>query len=230
MEIQPGVPEVVHHVLVFIGGENVDLENTAGFLAAYVPGNRHQINPEGFAKWLPPGAELYFQMHYTPNGTATEDLSYVGFRFADSQNVRRLLRGRIAINQEFVIPAGAASHQVTAEYVSQEDEELLSMTPHMHLRGKAFRYDVRFPDGSEQTLLNVPNYDFNWQLKYVLESPLFLPKGTRILCTAVFDNSKYNLTNPDPTRPVGWGDQSFEEMMIGFMDTVPVASERPSVE
>ncbi|MEL7338053.1 MAG: thiol-disulfide isomerase, partial [Planctomycetota bacterium] len=94
--------------------------------------------------------------------------------------------------------------------------------PQVHVRCKSFRYDVQFPDGRETTLLNVPNYDFNWQLKYILDQPLMLPKGTRIECTAVFDNSADNLTNPDPRNPVRWGDQSFEEMMIGFMETVPV--------
>ena len=180
---------------------------------------------DGIAVEVKAGSKLLFEMHYTPNGAATDDLSYVGFCFAKKEQVRKRLRGRLAGNNKFEIPAGAANHTVKASYVSRQDEMLISMSPHMHLRGKSFRYDIRFPDGREDTLLNVPNYDFNWQLKYILDNPLKLPKGTRIECTAVFDNSEDNLTNPDPTKTVRWGDQSFEEMMIGFMDTVPVKDE-----
>ena len=110
---------------------------------------------------------------------------------------------------------------MTADYEFHRDESLLTMTPHMHLRGKAFRYEATYPDGKQEVLLDVPKYDFNWQLKYVLDEPKLIPKGTKIHCTAVFDNSKDNPANPDPDKKVRWGDQSWEEMMIGFFDTIP---------
>ncbi|WP_068133205.1 thioredoxin family protein [Roseimaritima ulvae] len=224
-EARPDKRDVVHHILVYVippGKSRRDLRQT---LAGYAPGSPPLQLEDGIAIEVKAGSKLLFEMHYTPNGTATEDLSCVGFRFAKKADVRKRLGGRLAANTKFEIPAGAANHTVKATYVARQDENLLSMSPHMHLRGKSFRYDVRFPDGREDTLLNVPNYDFNWQLKYILDEPLTLPKGTQIECTAVFDNSEYNLTNPDPSQPVRWGDQSFEEMMIGFMDTVPVKDE-----
>ncbi len=224
-EARPDKRNVVHHILVYVippGESRRDLRQT---LAGYAPGSPPLQLEDGIAIEVKAGSKLLFEMHYTPNGTATEDLSCVGFRFAKKADVRKRLGGRLAANTKFEIPAGAANHTVKATYEVRQDENLLSMSPHMHLRGKSFRYDVRFPDGREETLLNVPNYDFNWQLKYILDEPLTLPKGTQIECTAVFDNSEYNLTNPDPSQPVRWGDQSFEEMMIGFMDTVPVIDE-----
>ncbi|TWT75236.1 Thiol-disulfide oxidoreductase ResA [Allorhodopirellula solitaria] len=224
-EARPDQRGVVHHILVYVippGNKRRDFRQV---VAGYAPGMPPLALTDGVALEVKAGSKLLFEMHYTPNGSPANDLSYLGVQFTDKSNVRKRLRGGLAINQRFEIPAGDDHHVVDATYVARRDEKLLSMTPHMHLRGKAFRYDVRFPDGREETLLNVPNYDFNWQLKYVLEEPLTLPKGTRIECTAVFDNSESNLTNPDPTKPVRWGEQSFEEMMIGFLDTVPVEDE-----
>ncbi|PHQ34872.1 thiol-disulfide isomerase [Rhodopirellula bahusiensis] len=221
-EARPDKRGVVHHILVYVippGQQRRDLRQA---IAGYAPGSPPLELTDGIAVEVKAGSKLLFEMHYTPNGTTTEDLSYVGFRFTNKQNVRKRLQGRLAIDQRFEIPAGVANHTVKATYVVRQEENLISMSPHMHLRGKSFRYDIRFPDGRKDTLLNVPNYDFNWQLKYILDEPMRLPKGTRVECTAVFDNSKYNLANPDPSKPVRWGDQSFEEMMIGFMDTVPV--------
>ncbi|MCO8124575.1 redoxin domain-containing protein [Stieleria sp. TO1_6] len=224
-EARPDSRSVVHHILVYVIPKGEKRRDFRQVLAGYAPGSPPLELTNGVAIHVEAGSKLLFEMHYTPNGTPTEDLSYVGFRFTDKSNVRKRLRGQLAANNKFEIPAGEANHIVKATYVSRQDETLLSMTPHMHLRGKSFRYDVTFPDGREEVLLNVPHYDFNWQLKYTLKDPLSLPKGTQIKCTAVFDNSEDNLTNPDPTKPVRWGDQSFEEMMIGFMDTIPNSDE-----
>lgn len=220
-EARPDSRSVVHHILVYVIPKGERRRDLRQVLAGYAPGSPPLELSDGIAIHVEAGSKLLFEMHYTPNGSPTEDLSYVGFRFTEKSKVQKLLRGRIAANQKFEIPAGEGNHTVEASYVSPQDETLISMSPHMHLRGKSFRYDATFPDGRCEVILNVPNYDFNWQLKYVLKEPLHLPKGTRIKCTAVFDNSHRNLTNPDPTKPVRWGDQSFEEMMIGFMDTVP---------
>lgn len=224
-EARPDKHGVVHHILVYVippGEKRRDLRQV---LAGYAPGSPPLELGEGVAIEVEAGSKLLFEMHYTPNGTATDDRSYAGFRFVQKKDVKKRLKGRLAANDNFEIPPGDANHIVKATYVSRQNENLISMAPHMHLRGKSFRYDIRFPDGREDTLLNVPNYDFNWQLKYVLEQPIHLPKGTEIECTAVYDNSEHNLTNPDPSQPVHWGDQSFEEMMIGFMETVPVKDE-----
>lgn len=224
-EARPDKRAVVHHILVYVippGEQNRDFRQV---VAGYAPGMPPLHLTDGVALEVKAGSKLLFEMHYTPNGSTTEDLSYLGVKFTDKENVRKRLNGRVAINHQFEIPAGDANHQVQASYIARQDENLISLTPHMHLRGKSFRFDVRFPDGREETLLNVPHYDFNWQLKYVLDEPLLLPAGTRVECTAVFDNSENNMANPDPTKPVRWGEQSFEEMMIGFMDTVPIKDE-----
>ncbi|TWT80809.1 Thiol-disulfide oxidoreductase ResA [Planctomycetes bacterium CA13] len=220
-EARPENRSVVHHILVYVippGGRRPDLRQV---LVGYAPGSLPVELHDGVAIHVQAGSKLLFEMHYTPNGTAQSDLSYAGFCFTEKGNVRKHLQGRIAINPKFEIPAGASNHEVFAHYRAKQDELLISMTPHMHLRGKAFQYEARFPSGATEVLLNVPAYDFNWQLKYILREPRKLPRGTLIECRAIFDNSKYNLHNPDPTRSVRWGDQSWDEMMIGFMDTIP---------
>ncbi|PAY18773.1 thiol-disulfide isomerase [Rhodopirellula sp. SM50] len=224
-EARPDKRSVVHHILVYVIPEGERRQDLRQVVAGYAPGSPPMELKDGVALHVKAGSKLLFEMHYTPNGTEQEDLSYLGVKFTAKPNVRKLLRGRLAINTEFQIPAGESHHVVSATYHARTEENLISMSPHMHLRGKSFRYVARFPDNTTKVLLDVPNYDFNWQLKYVLAEPLRIPRNTRIECTAVFDNSESNLTNPDPTKPVRWGDQSFEEMMIGFMDTVPVNDE-----
>jgi hypothetical protein len=141
-------------------------------------------------------------------------------KFTSADKVTREVVGLEALNERLQIPPGANSHVVTAEERFREDVTLLSLTPHMHLRGKAFRYDATYPDGTTETLLDVPKYDFNWQLRYEFSEPKLMPKGTVVKCTATFDNSAENPNNPDPTRKVTWGQQSFDEMMIGFFTGV----------
>ncbi|WP_419581159.1 redoxin domain-containing protein [Stieleria magnilauensis] len=224
-EARPDKRSVVHHILVYVIPEGERRQDVRQVVAGYAPGSPPMQLKDGVALHVKAGSKLLFEMHYTPNGTEQEDLSYLGVKFTAKPNVRKLLRGRLAINTKFEIPAGEADHVVSATYHARTEENLISMSPHMHLRGKSFRYVAHFPDNTTKVLLDVPNYDFNWQLKYVLAEPLRIPRDTRIECTAVFDNSESNLTNPDPTQPVRWGDQSFEEMMIGFMDTVPINDE-----
>ncbi|MCS7471193.1 redoxin domain-containing protein [Stieleria sp. ICT_E10.1] len=224
-EARPDKRSVVHHILVYVIPEGEQRQDLRQVVAGYAPGSPPMELKDGVALRVEAGSKLLFEMHYTPNGTEQEDLSYLGVKFTTKLNVRKLLRGRLAINTKFEIPPGEPNHVVSATYHARTEENLISMSPHMHLRGKSFRYVAHFPDNTTKVLLDVPNYDFNWQLKYVLAEPLRIPRNTRIECTAVFDNSESNLTNPDPTRPVRWGDQSFDEMMIGFMDTVPINDE-----
>jgi peroxiredoxin len=222
-EARPQNRSVVHHILVYVippGSRRQDLRQV---LVGYAPGGLPVLMEDGVALHVAAGSKLLFEMHYTPNGYEQSDLSYAGVCFVDKSKVKRLLRGEVAINGRFRIPPGEPNHEVFAQYFARSDQSLLSMTPHMHLRGKAFRYTARYPDGKTEILLDVPNYDFNWQLKYTLESPKHLPQGTVIECRAVYDNSEKNLSNPDPSKSVGWGDQSWNEMMIGFMDTIPAS-------
>ncbi len=228
-EVRPGNYAVVHHILVFArdkgskgrgaGGEE------GGFLAAYVPGLIPQPFPQGMAKKIPANSELIFQVHYTPIGSPQEDLSQFALIFADPEQVTHQVMTTSATNRHFEIPPGENNHEVTAYSPrSKTDVQLLTMMPHMHLRGKSFDYEVQYPDGKKQKILSVPEYDFNWQTSYRLSEPLTLPQGTRLFCTAHFDNSTENAFNPDPTSTVRWGDQTWEEMMIGYCDiVVPIA-------
>ena len=189
-----------------------------GFLSGFAPGTRPMVLEPGYAKKIPAGSRLTFQMHYTPIGSPQKDLSGVALVFMDKDEVTHLLSTSNAINHDFVIPAGADNHEIVAEKTFQRDTLLLSLFPHMHVRGKSFRYEVTYPDGSHEILLDMPQYDFNWQTSYILAEPKLLPKGTELVCTAFFDNSEDNLHNPNPDEDVRWGDQTWEEMMIGWYD------------
>lgn len=218
-ECRPDKRGVVHHIIVFVvDPAEQRLAGTGGnLLVGWAPGDPPMQYEPGMAKLVRAGAKLRFQMHYTPNGTATKDRSYVGLRFAKQPPKHRVLTGR-AINFSFKIPPHEPNHEVKASYTAKQDIRLLSLMPHMHLRGKDFQYTVVYPDGREQVILRVPKYDFNWQLAYTLAEPLLLPKGSRIDCVAHFDNSANNPYNPDPTKEVRWGDQTWEEMMIGWFN------------
>ena len=165
---------------------------------------------------LPAGATLIFQMHYTPNGKPTTDRTRIGVKFATSRPQTEV-RFASLVNGSLHIPPGAADQRVDAEMTIGQDITLWSMIPHTHVRGIRWLYDVKYPDGRTDTILSVPKYDFNWQTDYVFKQPLKLPKGTRLHATAWYDNSTANKSNPDPTKDVYWGDQTWEEMMYtGF--------------
>lgn len=221
-EARPGNRSVVHHIIVYVmvGGKRLQGAEDGignGFLVSYAPGELGVTFAPGSAKKIPKGASLVFQMHYTPNGTEQIDRSSVGLVFAKSPPTHEV-RTRAIAQQFLLIPPGAANHRVTSITTLKKDALLWSLFPHMHLRGKSFEYQVVYPDGKRETVLSIPKYDFNWQTTYALEKPLALPRGTQIQCIAYFDNSKDNPSNPDPTRLVRWGDQTWDEMMIGFID------------
>lgn len=223
-EAQPGNRAVVHHILVFVrppgGGRDRGFSGTTGqFLAAYVPGHRSPIYPDGMAKRIPAGSKLVFQLHYTPIGTEQTDLSRVGLVFADADSIEKIVTTQQAATHRLSIPPHADNHRVEARsQTAPADVEVLAFMPHMHLRGKSFRYEAKYPDGRSEILLDVPNYDFNWQTAYQVGSPVVIPKGGYLQCVAHFDNSEDNLNNPDPTKTVRWGDQTWNEMMIGYFD------------
>ena len=186
-------------------------------LGGTAPGDPPNKLPAGTGKLIKAGSNLILQMHYTPKGEAAKDRSSVGLFFA-RQPVVKTAMGGMALNAQFTIPPGAANHEVKSSWTAREDVHLVSLMPHMHVRGKDFVYTLVYPDGRSEIILRVPKYDFNWQLSYKFATPLSLPKGTRIECVAHFDNSTNNKYNPDPTKEVRWGDQTWEEMLAGFMD------------
>ena len=226
IEILPGNRAVVHHILAFVRDAETGarVSGDRGFFAGYVPGLRAKLLPEGMAKLLPAGSKLAFQVHYTPIGTEQFDQSKIGLVFADRQHVTHRAVSTSAVNHRFNIPPQDANHRVEAKSKRFPWEvQLLSMSPHMHLRGKAFYYEAVLPDGTTRPLLDVPNYDFNWQTEYRLSESIELPAESRIHAVAHFDNSADNLNNPDPEAFVHWGDQTWDEMMIGyFLIAVPV--------
>ncbi len=228
IEIRPTAREVVHHVLAYVlppakqsetGGKNPDEDEdeTTGFFAAYAPGYDALRFNDGCGKLLPAGSRLKFQIHYTPNGTATTDQSILGMIFLDKRP-EHLVNVTGVAQPRLTIPPGADNHEVVATRPIPSEATIVAFFPHMHLRGKAFRYEAILPSGETQILLDIPRYDFNWQLSYRLAEPITLPGGSTIKATAWFDNSTQNPANPDATRTVRWGPQTYDEMMIGYIE------------
>jgi peroxiredoxin len=225
IEVQPTAREVVHHVLVFVREKGSargrrfvqESEETGGFFAAYVPGNSYVSYPEGFAKALPAGAQLHFQIHYTPNGVAAQDQVRLGVRYAKTPP-RHVVQVAGIENLRLKIPPGAEHHPESGTLPVPYPVRVIGFMPHMHVRGKAFRYEVILPGGEVRTLLDVPRYDFNWQLAYRYAEPMFIPKGSKLRATGWFDNSANNPANPDPTKTVRWGPQTTDEMMLGYVE------------
>ncbi len=184
-------------------------------LVNWAVGEDAPVYPAGLAKRIPAGSILQFQVHYTTNGAAATDRSRIGLIFA-KEPPKSEIRTALIANARFTIPAGDPNHQIEAEATFNENVHVWTMHPHMHLRGKDMTYTAIYPDGRQEVVLHVPKYDFGWQTDYWLARPLGLPKGAKLHVTAHFDNSAANRFNPDPTAVVRWGDQTWEEMMIGY--------------
>ncbi|MCC6590841.1 MAG: thiol-disulfide isomerase [Bryobacterales bacterium] len=244
-EARPGTRAQVHHIIAFVRepGSKWMREYPVGkafvpkksngesgggaFLTGYAPGAMPEKLEPGQAKLIKAGSDIVFQMHYTANGKPASDVSRVGIVFAKEAPTQRVVT-LAAQDRKFVIPAGASNHRVDGAMTLHADSDLMALFPHMHVRGKAFEMRAVYPSGESEVLLKVPAYDFNWQLSYRLEQPKKLPKGTRIEATGWFDNSPNNKSNPDPTKEVRWGDQSWEEMMIGFFNVAIDAKANPA--
>ncbi|WP_397568873.1 redoxin domain-containing protein [Schlesneria sp. T3-172] len=226
-EIIPGSRAVVHHVIVFISTDGEVRDGDRQMLTAFVPGLRVGEYPQGMAKRIPAGAKFIFQMHYTPNGVAREDRTQIGLLFADPAEVTHEIRTVSTVNTKFKIQPELDNQAFSSSVVTApQDLQLLSLSPHMHLRGKSFRYELTHNDGTKEVLLDVPHYDFNWQTAYKLIEPRLIPRGSKIQSFAAFDNSARNLANPDPSKTVKWGEQSWDEMLLGYFDVaVPRESE-----
>ena len=227
IEPMPGDRSVVHHIVVYLDDKTKGGPKEPEHLGGYAPGELPSVYPDGIAKRVPAGSDLVLQVHYTPNGKVRVDRSRVGLIFAKAAPEHRAITKGVA-NPRLKIPAGADNYEVKSRFKFGQDAHLLSFMPHMHLRGKDFEYRVVYPDGKTDILLSVPAYDFAWQSYYRLETPLAMPKGTVIECTAHFDNSTKNPFNPDPSKEVRWGDQTWDEMMIGYIDYYPDATVGPT--
>jgi peroxiredoxin len=224
-EARAGNRRVVHHILVFIqppGERKRSAKGDVGsnWLAAGVPGGPPWILDDGLGRFIPAGSKLVFQLHYTPDGRPETDRSKVSLVFADPKTIRKELRSAVAINSGIEIPPESSDYHNTADYQFDQDMYLYALSPHMHLRGKSFRFEAIFPpDGARsEVLLDVPRYRFNWQNIYLLKEPMFMPERTTIRCSATFDNSAENPSNPDPKARVKFGDQTWEEMLVGYFD------------
>ena len=231
IEIKPQARAHVHHVLAYTQPTGSPLnENGAlgpGSIGGVTPNKPGVVFEPGIGRLLTANSDIVLQMHYTTNGEPTTDRTQVGIVFA-KEAPKMQQRGGSVIQPRFVIPAGAPAHEVRGSRVLAADTLITSFTPHMHMRGKSMTYIATFLDGTKETLLSVPKYDFNWQISYELAKPRLFPKGTEIEVIAHYDNSPANKFNPDPTKDVRWGDQTWEEMMIGFWGTVVERSAVPS--
>lgn len=238
IEMRPGNRAVVHHAAIFIrppgsrwmadlkADEAYGTKNQRWFinrtmddelLGFYVPGGMPYTLASGQAKLVKAGSDLVFQVHYTANGKAGVDRSRLGLVFS-KEPPRERVHSMTIVNTRLQIPPGVADFPFQASFTMPADVTLVGMNPHMHLRGKSFEFKAVFPDGHSDVLLRVPNYNFYWQLYYFLAQQLPLPAGTRIECNARYDNSPNNPFNPDPKAEVRWGDQSWEEMLVGTVE------------
>ncbi len=221
MEARAGNLSVVHHIVIYVRepGEQKARKRDigTGLLGALSPGQTPFKAQPGTAKLIKAGSDLIFQLHYTPTGTAAKDRSMVGLIFSKAP-VKKVITTTAAFDVGFVIPPGAANFEVKAVYEFDEDSHIISLMPHMHLRGKDITYRAIYPDGRSEVLLAIPRYNFNWQVYYYPVRPLAMPKGTRIEAVAHYDNSTNNPRNPDPSREVRFGEQTWEEMMNAFID------------
>lgn len=246
MEVRPGNRAVVHHIGIYVrprGSNWLPMLKPGGaaaindrgssrkpsdeLFAMFVPGGPAQSFPEGRARLIPAGSELIFQLHYQPNGKPARDRSRIGLVFSRKPVKERI--HTIAVgNAQFVIPPGAPSHGVDANWPFLAPATVLSIIPHMHLRGKTFDCTAIYQDGRRDRLLSVPQFNRNWQLEYKLAEPLAMPVKSWLQCRATFDNSPNNSFNPDPTAEVRWGDQTWNEMMVAYVDVAMPAEVDPA--
>jgi mono/diheme cytochrome c family protein len=222
-EVRPGNRAVVHHVIVFVVSteslrQRLSLFGEGGIdgLVGTAPGEAGMVLPDGVGRLLKAGSILVLQVHYTPNGTAQKDRTSVGFIFS-KKPIEKSAGGGAAMNRRFAIPPGDGNYEVRSSFTFKEDSHILSLMPHMHVRGKDFEYSLIYPDGASKVILSVPRYSFNWQTRYEFKEPVAAPRGSRLVCVAHFDNSSNNKWNPDPLKTVRWGPQTWDEMMIGFV-------------
>ena len=223
---RPDNKRVVHHIIVRVRapgqGEN---DQDDAFLIGWAPGSPDMFFPESTGKRIRKGSTLDFEMHYTVSGKPEKDQSRIGL-YIMKDAPQMAYKTRAAYNFDFEVAPNDIASAANATYVFKRDSMLYDLSPHMHLRGSWFKFEALYPNGKHETLLSVPRYDFNWQHNYRLKEPKRMPAGTWILCTGGFNNSPTNPYNPDPAIHVHWGDQSFDEMFIGFMGIAELPREK----
>jgi hypothetical protein len=234
VELKPTDRRVVHHIisnLVEGNGKPADpapkltrdpsRKELGSGLGGLVPGRLYSLYEDGVARKIPAGADIVLQMHYTTIGQPVTDQTEIGIVLAKEPPTKLRAEGGGAIpNMMFAIPPGDPNYEVVGKQTFDRDTYLSSLYPHMHVRGKDAQYSIVYPDGREEVVLRVPKYDFNWQLSYKLAEPKFIPKGSTLKVTMHYDNSTGNRFNPDPTATVRWGEQTWEEMMLGYYGTI----------
>ncbi len=227
VEIIPGDRKALHHVITSFGtvGKNGRLERTSRRgLGGYVPGAVADEFPDGTGTFLPADATFMFQMHYTSYGKPTTDNSRMALYF-HKEKPEHQLDGLVLMNTKINIPANSDGHTEMASQVTDKDVLMYSLLPHAHFRGKAMEFKAEYADGTEEVLLSVPHYDFDWQTDYVLKEPKVIPAGTRIVHTTSWDNTATNPANPDASRDVPWGQQSWDEMLFGSITWREISAE-----
>jgi len=216
--VLPGNTKVVHHVLMGSAEQKPKQDDREGvfqnYIMGYAPGNESAHMPEGTGVFVPVGGVYQLQLHYTPIGIAATDETKVGLYFAD-EAPDNFLRQQVVLNPRIKIPPNTEAHEESAYFEFWGDATIHSLVPHSHYRGKSSTFELQYPDGTLETVLSVPNYDFNWQRTYSFVEPKKVPKGTRIIHKTVYDNSTKNTANPAPDEEVTWGLQSHEEMLYG---------------
>ncbi|MFP6581513.1 MAG: thiol-disulfide isomerase [Candidatus Hydrogenedentota bacterium] len=226
VEVRPGNRQVLHHVVAFLGDGASVPTSIPDFLAVWAVGTSPAVYPEGTGRKVKKNASLRMNMHYHTYGEAATDQTRIGLYFSDEEP-EKAINGQFAGTVNFRIPANEENYQVDARYVVDEDIQLISFFPHMHTRGSSMKYTATYPDGSSEILLDVPEYDFNWQWFYYPEEPVTLPEGTVIDIEAHYNNSSTNLNNPDPSRDVIFGEDTHSEMMFGAFEFIPVEGQNP---
>lgn len=216
--VKPGDRQSVHHVLTGWMSEmpaNGQSSETRwkGSVGGYAVGAESNIYASNVGSYLPPGGAIGFQMHYTPYGKEAVDNSKIGVYFYDKPP-ELMMRSVVVIDPTITIAANSGRHKEVAYVEFPNDALLYSAFPHAHYRAYANDLWVQTPDGKKTLLLSMPRYDFNWQRAYTFEKPVKIPAGSRIIANYVYDNSKRNPANPDPTIKVTWGEQSHEEMLF----------------
>jgi hypothetical protein len=232
IEIRPSNRQVTHHSVIFSANVNMmAATGTFDVLGVWAVGTPATVYPEGSGRWIRKGQTLRTNLHYHPNGTPQTDRTRVGLYFGKGE-LKKEVVAALAGNVLFTIPPNASNHELHAVYVADQDINIVSFFPHMHLRGRDMTMTATFPGGRQETLLKVPAYDFNWQLFYYPKQRVALPRGTRLDLVAHYDNSAANRHNPDPSKPVRFGEASTAEMMFGMFEYTADAgvSPKPSTE
>ncbi len=228
VEFEAGDTTVLHHIIAFAYGPNgvseFDILNQGIGLGAYAPGNELNTYPEGAGFPLRAGGGLMLQMHYTTSGKETTDQSQIALYLWDEEPERQVLGGSAA-ELEINVPPFERRHEMQATAKFRQDSYLSMLGPHMHYRGYDANFVLRYPDGREQEILNVPNYQFNWQKVYDFKEPMYVPAGSELVFTGTFDNSETNPFNPDPSQTLTWGEQTWQEMFFGFYRYVEAGDE-----